>query len=129
MADETQQVRQTTVQDGNTTETTKSVIDPEHKTEHHQNVAARVIWFIAGVMLVMLGFRFLFALLGANPGNGFADFLFDVTRPLVSPFINLFRYDDYTVGVSTFEVYTLVAMLFYSLVAYGIARLVTINRD
>jgi hypothetical protein len=36
---------------------------------------ARVIWFIAGVLLVLLAFRFVLTLLGANPNNGFADLI------------------------------------------------------
>lgn len=93
------------------------------------NLIARIIWFIAGVILALLALRFILALLGANPSNAFADLIYDVSHPFVSPFFSLFSYDLNleTVG-SRFEIYTLVAMAVYALVAAGLARLATINR-
>jgi hypothetical protein len=99
-------------------------------TEGHTDTAtliARIIWFIAGVILVLLAFRFVLILLGANRGNGFADFIFSTTNPLVAPFYGLFGY-DLQYGVAKFEIYTLVAMAVYAIIAYGLARLVTINK-
>ena len=95
---------------------------------HKQNVAARIIWFIAGVILVLLAFRFLLSLLGANESNAFADFIYTASRPFVEPFFGLFNY-DFEAGKSSFEVSTLVAMAVYAVVAMGLARLVTITRD
>jgi hypothetical protein len=95
---------------------------------HRQNVAARVIWFIAGVILTLLAFRFAFVLLGANAGNGFANFIYDASRPFVQPFFGLFNY-DFQAGRAHFEVASLVAMAVYAVIAAGLARLVTITRD
>lgn len=96
---------------------------------HGQNVLARLIWFIAGIILTLLAFRLIFSLLGANRSNGIADFVYDVSRPLVSPFFGLFDYNAERVGESSvFEVYTAVAMLAYAAIAWGLAYLVTINR-
>lgn len=90
-------------------------------------LAARVVWYIAGVLLVVLGLRFVLALLGANPSNGFANFIYSLSHPFVAPFFSLFGY-DLRYGVSRFETFTLVAMAIYALVAWGIARLVTISK-
>ncbi|MFO0781910.1 MAG: hypothetical protein U0524_03415 [Candidatus Saccharimonadales bacterium] len=98
-------------------------------TEEHTDgstLAARIIWYIAGVILVLLAFRFVLILLGANRSNGFADFIFSTTNPLVAPFYGLFGY-DLQYGVAKFEIYTLIAMAVYALIAYGLARLVTIG--
>jgi hypothetical protein len=92
------------------------------------NLLARIIWFIAGVILALLALRFLLALLGANPASGFADFIYDASYPFVAPFFGLFSYDNIQNGASRFEAYTLVAMVVYALVAWGLARLATINR-
>jgi hypothetical protein len=89
-------------------------------------MAARVIWYIAGVLLVLLAFRFVLALLGANPSNGFANFIYTASHPFVSPFFSLFGYNLHY-GVSRFETYTLVAMLVYAVIAWGLARLATIG--
>lgn len=121
------QVRQTTIQGDDTVETTREVHDPAVASEHRSNVAERIVWFIAGVLLTLLALRFIFALLGANPNNWLAAFIYNVTHPFVAPFFNLFNY-NYVDGNGRFEAYTLVAMLIYGLIAWGIARLVTIRR-
>lgn len=122
------EVRQNSVRDGDAVETVRETRDPLVEREHKSNVAERVVWLIAGVLLSLLGLRFLFALLGANAANGFANFIYDVTRPFVSPFFNLFSYDEVTTGASRVEIYTLVAMLIYALVAWGIAKALTVKR-
>lgn len=90
-------------------------------------VAAHVIWYVAGVLLVLLAFRFVLALLGANPSNGFADFIYSTSHPFVAPFFSLFSFNT-QLGVSHFEIYTLIAMAVYAVIAWGLARLVTLNR-
>lgn len=97
------------------------------KTPPTTTVAGRVIWYIGGVVSILLAFRFVLALLGANPGNTFAHFIYSVTTPLVSPFFGLFGYTP-SYGVSRLEVFTLVAIAVYALVAWGLVKLVTITR-
>jgi hypothetical protein len=98
------------------------------KHGHRHDVIERVIWTASGFLLATLAFRFIFSLLGANPGNGFASFIYSFTAPFVSPFYDLLSYDHPTLGISTFEGYTLIAMAVYGLGAAGLARLVTITR-
>jgi len=121
------EVRETTVQTGNAVETTQQISDPRADENYHKDVVSRVVWFIAGVLLALLALRFIFALLGANPSSGFANFIYTVTYPFVAPFFGLFSY-DFTAGVSRFEAFTLVAMAIYSLIAYGISKLANITR-
>ncbi len=128
MAEEIQKVSETTTRTGDTVQKTTAVDNPGAKAEHQQNVAERAVWYVAGVLLVLLGFRFVLSLLGANTTNSFANFIYSLSHPFVSPFFSLFSYKT-NYGVSKFEIYTLIAMLFYAVVAYGIARLVTLNRD
>lgn len=95
--------------------------------EPKQNVLARIITFIGGVLLVVLTLRFILVLLGANPNNAFADFIYSISYPFVAPFFGLFSYElEY--GVSRLELSTIVAIAVYALVIYGLTRLVTINR-
>jgi hypothetical protein len=121
------QVRETTVQDGNAVETTRSVQNPAAEVDHKKDVASRIVWFIAGVILTLLALRFLFALLGANPASGFTSFIYSITAPLVAPFFGVFGY-DFVAGQSRFETFTLLAIAIYALIAYGISRLLTITR-
>ena len=106
----------------------REVSEPEvvETTASDDNLATRVIWYVAGVLLVLLAFRFVLALLGANPSNGFANFIYSVSHPFVAPFFSLFGY-HLNYGVSKFEIYTLVAMAVYTVIAWGLARLTTLN--
>ncbi|TAN19975.1 MAG: YggT family protein [Actinomycetota bacterium] len=128
MEEPLQEVRETTTRAGNTTQTTQEVYEPGRRRGKGQIVAARIIWWLAGVLLAILALRFIFTLLGANPANAFANFIYSVSYPFVSPFFNLFGY-SFHYGVSHLEIFTLVAMVIYALIAWGLARLVTITRD
>lgn len=128
MEEPLQEVRDTTVNQGNTSQTTHEVFEPGRRRSRGQMIASRIIWYVAGVLLAVLGLRFMLALLGANPANGFANLVYSVSYPFVEPFFNLFGYSIHY-GASSFETFTLVAMVIYGLIAFGLARLVTITRD
>jgi hypothetical protein len=72
----------------------------------------------------LLAFRLAFALGGANANNGFVDFIYDVTGPLVAPFEGIFR--ERVDGSSVFEPETVVAMAVWLLVALVVVALVNI---
>lgn len=127
MAERVDRVTTVTSPVATTEPATREVREERVVREPTENMAARVIWYIAGVLLVLLAFRFVFALLGANPNNGFANFIYTVSHPFVAPFFGLFGY-NLRYGVSRFETYTLVAMAVYTVIAWGLARLVTLNR-
>lgn len=99
----------------------------QSRTPPPPTLVGRIIWYIGGVISILLAFRFVLALLGANPASAFAHFIYNVTTPLVSPFFGLFGYTP-TYGVSRLEVFTLVAIAVYALVAWGLVKLVTIAR-
>lgn len=92
------------------------------------NVLSRIIWLVAGIILLLLAFRFLLSLLGANTTNGFAQFIYNTSHPFVAPFFGLFHYNNIQYGVSRFEVYTLVAMLVYAAVAWILSAVVNVGR-
>lgn len=92
------------------------------------SILSQVIWFVAGVILLLLAFRFVLALLGANTTNGFAQFIYNASHPFAAPFFGLFHYNNIQYGVSRFEVYTLVAMAVYAAVAWILSYLANIGR-
>lgn len=104
--------------------TTLRQVEP---TAGNRTIIIRVIWYIAGLLLILLGFRFVLALLGANLQNGFANFIFSITYPFALPFFGLFNYTP-TYGVVQLESSVLVAMAVYALAAWGITKLVNITR-
>ena len=81
----------------------------------------RVTYFVLGVLEVILGLRLLFRLLGANTDNGFITFLYSLSHIFVVGFNGIFN--DQALGRSVFEVSTLIAMLVYALIAWGIVSL------
>jgi uncharacterized protein YggT (Ycf19 family) len=68
------------------------------------------------VVETLLGFRLAFLLGEANSGNGFVDFIYDVTDPLVEPFQGIFANDTLSSG-GVFEPATVIAMVVYFVAA------------
>lgn len=121
-------VQQTTTQNGESVQTNRyETTESSARSAYAQRVVTNLIWFVAGVILVLLAFRFVFSLLGANTSNGFANFIYTTSHPFVAPFFSLFSY-NYSYGISHFEIYTLIAMLVYLVVAWGLTALVNIDR-
>jgi hypothetical protein len=92
------------------------------------SILSQIVWFITGIILLLLAFRFVLALLGANTSNGFAQFIYNTSHPFVAPFFGLINYTNIQYGVSRFEVYTLVAMAVYAAVAWILSYLFNIGR-
>jgi uncharacterized protein YggT (Ycf19 family) len=90
-------------------------------------VGQRLVYWLFGILESILLIRLVLSLLGANRGNAFADLIYSTTAPFVAPFQTLFNYQT-QFGVSRFELETIVAMLVYGLVAYGILALLQIPR-
>ncbi len=87
----------------------------------------QIVWYILGLIEVLLAFRFLLKLLGANPGAGFTSFIYGVTHIFAAPFLNVFRISQ--VAGKVFEWTTLLAMLVYWIVALGIIKLFLMSKD
>jgi hypothetical protein len=83
---------------------------------------ATVTYFVLGVLEIILLLRFIFRLLGANEGNSFIMFLYGLSHVFVAPFSGIFS-NPVLSSNSVFEVSTLIAMLVYALLAWGIVSL------
>lgn len=81
----------------------------------------QIIWYLLGVIEVLLAFRFVLKLLGASTASGFVTFVYNVSRPLAAPFYGIFRVN--VAGESVFEWTTLIAMVVYALIAWGLVKL------
>jgi hypothetical protein len=81
----------------------------------------QIVWYILGLLEVILAFRFVLRLFGANPAAGFTSFIYGITYPFAAPFLSVFKITD--VNGSVFEWTTLLAMLVYWLIAWGIVKL------
>ena len=86
----------------------------------------QIIWYIVGLLEVLLAFRFVLKLLGANSSAGFTSFIYSITQPFAAPFLNVFRITR--VEGSVLEWTTLLAMIVYWLIAMAIARLLVMGK-
>ncbi len=81
----------------------------------------QIVWFILGLIEVLLAFRFVLKLLGANAGAGFSSFIYGLTYIFTAPFLAVFKVSS--VAGSVLEWTTLLAMFVYWVVAFGIIKL------
>ena len=81
----------------------------------------QIVWYILGILEVLLAFRFVLKLLAANPSAGFSSFIYNISYPFIAPFIAVFHTTK--IAGSIFEWTTLLAMLVYLLIALGIIKL------
>ena len=89
-------------------------------------IAQRVIWFFAGFIIVFLALRTLLLLLAANQGNFFVDFVYAIGGFFAAPFAGIFGSPTY--GQVYFDTASLVGIVVYALLAWGLTKLVTLTR-
>ncbi|MFA6973838.1 MAG: YggT family protein [Parcubacteria group bacterium] len=81
----------------------------------------QIVWYLLGLLEILLAFRFILKLLGANAAAGFTSFIYGVTYIFTAPFLSVFRMSK--VAGSIFEWTTLLAMFVYWVIAIGIIKL------
>lgn len=110
---------------GNLVERQESVFDDRNQRRANlQYRATAIIYFLLSVLEVILLLRLVFRLLAANTGNGFVTFLYNLSQPFVAPFQGIFG--DLDLGRNyVLEFSTLIAMLIYMLLAWGLVSLLT----
>lgn len=86
----------------------------------------QIVWYLLGLLEVLLAFRFVLKLTGANPVAGFTSFIYGITWPFTAPFLAVFQRT--VVQGSIFEWTTLLAMLVYWMIALAIIKLFLISR-
>ncbi|KKQ56115.1 MAG: hypothetical protein US75_C0010G0061, partial [Candidatus Woesebacteria bacterium GW2011_GWC1_38_13] len=87
-----------------------------------------LIYFLFGALEILLAFRLVLKLMGASLASGFVRLIYSLTGIFILPFEGIFR-RGYTQGVETTSVLepsTLVAMIVYAVLAWGIVKLVKI---
>jgi len=120
------------------TTVTREVSDTGNVAAEHQTVrrsstvsglviAQRIVWFFVGLIVVFLALRILLLLLAANQGSAFVDFVYAVGGMFATPFFGIFSYTP-AYGQSILEISSLVAIIIYVLVGWGITKLLTLTR-
>ena len=83
----------------------------------------QIIWLVTSILEVLIGIRVLLKLLGANPQAGFAQFIYGIT----AVFLALFPAPS--ANGSVLEMSSLVAMLVYALIAWGVVCIMWVSLE
>ena len=87
----------------------------------------QVVWYLLGIIEILLAFRFVLKLVAANPLAGFTSFIYGASYFFAAPFLAVFRTSRIVEG-SVFEWTTLLAMIVYAIIAWGIVKLFMMGR-
>ncbi len=96
--------------------------DPYARRMNTLDRTSRIIYFIMGAVQVVLALRFLFRVLNADSTNGFASFIYKLSAPFVGPFNGITNDQGLGQG-SVVEISTLIAMVVYAILTYGLIQL------
>jgi len=98
----------------------------QHEQGQEQRIATfkvtQLIWLGLGVLEILLAMRVVFKLIAVNADNLFASLLYFVTGIFVAPFASLTSAP--ALGNMVLEISTVIAMIVYLLLAWGLERIV-----
>jgi hypothetical protein len=106
-----------------TTQTVQQVASHEEVKAAKADKKNQVVWYIVGIINVLLVMRLLFLLLGAK-NTGFASFIYSVTNPFVNAFKGIFAAPSFE--GSYFDTAALLAIVVISLLGWGVAALIDV---
>lgn len=108
-------------------------VEPQAKGEAPQKVyekkktifrSTQIIWYILGFIEILLTFRVLLKMLGANSSVGFTSLVYSLTAPLALPFSGILGVS--IEGTSLIEWSTIIAAIVYLCIAWGLVYLLDI---
>jgi hypothetical protein len=118
----------TTTQDNNPNPVTTTPAKPVKNGASSFQTIEYLIYFLFGILEILLVFRLILKLTGASFSSSFVNLIYGLTAVFILPFEGIFR-RGYTQGVETtavFEPSTLVAIIVYAVLAWGIVKLIQI---
>jgi len=118
----------TTVQENNPNPVTATPAKPVKNGASSFQTVEYLIYFLFGVLEILLVFRLILKLTGASLSSDFVNIIYGLTGIFILPFEGIFR-RGFAQGVETtavFEPSTLVAIVVYAVLAWGIVKLIQI---
>ena len=85
------------------------------------------VWYILGILEVLLAVRFALKLFNANSMSGFVGFIYSASNIFVGMFVSIFHSPQ--IGGAVFEITTLLAMLVYWFIAWAIIKLLIMSKS
>ena len=123
MAELTKETVITQADDSNTVDT----VVKERKATTSQTIEY-LVYFFFGILQLLLVFRLVLKLTGASISSAFVGFIYGVTGVFVLPFEGIFRklFSQGAETTSVLEPSTLVAIIVYAALAWGIVMFIKI---
>ena len=82
---------------------------------------SRIVYSIMSIIMVILAFRFVLRLFGANPEAAFVEFVYRISSPFVAPFEAVFP--TTALDRAGFEWNSLLALAVYAVISWGLSSL------
>ncbi|KGF73493.1 hypothetical protein DO97_18465 [Neosynechococcus sphagnicola sy1] len=82
------------------------------------------IYWLSGMLEILLLLRFMLRLFGANPQNEFAQLINHLSAPFIAPFSTLFVSPTSAGAANVFDINIVIAILAYALLCYLVVSLV-----
>lgn len=93
---------------------------------HTENLGGRnIVSAFFGLVEILIAFRFVFKLFGANTGSGFVQFINGATGFFVDLFKGIFAEVSFGGGNAVFEPASILAMIIVALIAWFVFKLMT----
>lgn len=86
----------------------------------------QVVWYLINIIEIILLFRFVLRLVGANTAAPFTQLVYGLAHPFIAPF--QFTVPSYTTGMGVFDWNTLIAMIVYWVIGSLISHLLVLGR-
>ena len=94
----------------------------------NKEIIENLIYFLFGILEILLVFRFVLKLVGASITSNFVSLIYGLSGIFTMPFIGIFR-RVFSQGISANSVIepgTVVAIFVYAILAWGIVKLIRI---
>jgi len=83
--------------------------------------ATQLVWLAVAIVEGLIGLRIVLKLIGSNPDNTFANFVYGISGLFVGPFVSLTG--SPSSGGMTLEIPSIIAMAIYALLGWVIVRI------
>ena len=90
-------------------------------------LTSQIIWIVFGIVEALIGIRVVLKLIGANPANEFAHFVYNASALFLAPFVGLTGTP--AAGGMVLEVSSIIGMLVYALIAWALVKIVWLLGD
>jgi len=95
-------------------------VNLEYRATLHK--VTQFIWLLFGGLEALIGIRVILMLIGANPANPFAAFVYQLSSLFLWPFQNIVGNPAFQNSV--LEITSIIAMIVYPLIGWAIVRLI-----